>query len=253
MSLPPSPPEHDDALRIAMIHLGARLHYMAPAALAQAGALHRLYTDFCVLPGEGRVLSRLPTRLLPRPIRRLLGRRVPPEIPPALVRRYGYSTFRDYYYLRRYPHEVKNAAMWQERRMGGYYLSDRLLSRGFDGANALYVHPCVSTCAIEEAHRRGLPVILEAISHPQCQYVQAGEYERYGQEPPLDADTRDRNLSLFRHEVDLSSLVLAASEYSKSGLIDLGVPESKIRLVPYALRTDYFSKPPSPVRGRVLF
>ncbi|MCA9239567.1 MAG: glycosyltransferase family 4 protein, partial [Planctomycetales bacterium] len=49
------------------------------------------------------------------------------------------------------------------------------------------------------------------------------------------------------------SLVLAASEYSKSGLIDLGVPESKIRLVPYALRTDYFSKPPSPVRGRVLF
>jgi len=164
------------------------------------------------------------------------------------------SGFWDRYYLSRYPAIANSAKACFEKHIGGNYLSDRLLERDFDGANALYVHPCVSTRAIEEAHRRGFPVVYESIGHPRDQFITAAEYERYGQHaPPIDPEVMDINLKWFLREAGLSTLVLAASNYSKAGLIDEGVPEEKICVVPYGLPLNFFSRPPTPVKGRVLF
>lgn len=242
-------------LRFAVIHYGARLHYMAPAAMAQTGHLHRLYTDFCILPAEGRWLSKLPVQILPPPLRRALGRRIPDEIPRSAIRRFAASTFRDHYYFRRHPEVARSAEASYEKHTAGHALSDRLLERDFDGANALYVHPCDATRAIEEAHRRGLPVLYEAIGHPRDEFISAAEYERHGIDPSPFYNRREMEvkLSWFLKEAGLSTLVLAASNYSKVGLLEAGVPEEKICVVPYGLPLNFFDQPPSPVKGRVLF
>jgi glycosyltransferase involved in cell wall biosynthesis len=226
---------------------------MAPAAIASAGYLHRLYTDFCVLPSERRLLAKMPLSLFPISMRRLLGRRIPDEIPPHTFKRFALSTFRDYSFLKHHPAEAKNTKAWYDRHLGGHYLSDRLIENDFDGANALYVHPCVSTRAIKEAHRRGMPIIYESISHPKDQFIEAQEYERFGRPYPLKRDLMEMNLKWFLDEIRHSSVVLAASNYSKSGLLDVGVQADKVCVVPYGLPLKFYEQEPRPVKGRILF
>src|SRR4051794_12011081 len=75
------------ALRFAVLQLGARNHYAAPAALARAGLLRRLYTDLCADVAPARQLRALwPPALRPRPVQRMFGRRLPAGLPPGLVR-----------------------------------------------------------------------------------------------------------------------------------------------------------------------
>lgn len=243
------------SLRFAVIHYGARMHYMAPAAIARAGCLHRLYTDFCVLPEEDKWLSKLPLRVLPPPLRRAFGRRIPEDIPKSAIRRFQISTFRDQYYARLHPEVASSAEACYEKHTAGHALSDRLLERDFDGANALYVHPRDATRAIEEARRRGFPVLYESTGHLQDEFISAAEYERHGVNSSrlYNREEIDTNQKWILKELQLSTLVLAASNYSKAGLLEAGVPEEKICVVPYGLPLNFFDQPPAPVKGRILF
>ena len=71
-----------DPLRFIVLQPGARMHYAVPALLARAGMLERFYTDICADVGWLRHLGPLwPERMRPRPVARLLGRRLPREGP----------------------------------------------------------------------------------------------------------------------------------------------------------------------------
>jgi glycosyltransferase involved in cell wall biosynthesis len=240
-------------LRFAVIHVGARLHYGAPAALQQAGLLQRLYTDAHADCLGARLLG--PLALVPgaKGIRRLLSRYIPASIPREKVHSWMWPSLQIEWFNRQNPTLRKRARAHHEQCVGGHWLARQAIADNFGGANALYVHPCVGTDAIREAKRRGMYVVLEAISHPFNKLVEKAEYERFGLSgPEPEAELRD-NIAFFKEEALLADLILAASPYVREGLLELGLSPARIAVVPYGLDSAFFEAPAKPAPGRVLY
>lgn len=237
----------------AVIHLGPRLHYSVPEVLEQAGMLQVLYTDAHAGSSGAAALRLFGGLPGGRGIRRLLARRIPTSIPRDKVRSWILPTLQIEWFNRRYRALRKSVRSHSQRRIGGHWLAQRAIADNFGGASALYVHPCVSTEAVREAKRRGIFVVLEAISHPFNKFVEKAEYERFGQRgPEPESELRD-NLAFFKEEALLADLVLAASPYVREGLIELGLDAQRIAVVPYGLDAGFFNETPAPQPGRALF
>jgi glycosyltransferase involved in cell wall biosynthesis len=151
------------------------------------------------------------------------------------------------------PKARKVARFWQKHQIGGHWLASRAIRDNFGGANALYVHPCTSTDAVREAKRRGLFVVIEAVSHPFNKVVEAEEYKRFGLPAPEPECEVLENIEYFKEEALLADLVLAASPYVQRGLIELGIDARRISIVPYGIDSSFFHSSPSPQSGRILF
>jgi hypothetical protein len=155
-------------LRFIVLQPGARMHYAVPALLARAGMLARLYTDVCADVGALRHLQSLwPDRLRPRPIARLLGRRLPPEVAPSLVRQVPIRALAD--------RLLQGLAV--ARHLDGWLDPTRSMMNlvrkdGFAGANALYTLLINSDLElVEEARSRGIMVVHEAITPPHIGWI----------------------------------------------------------------------------------
>jgi glycosyltransferase involved in cell wall biosynthesis len=96
-------------------------------------------------------------------------------------------------------------------------------------------------------------IVYEAISHPFNMRTQKAEYERLGLPLTEGMDCIEENIAFFKEEALLADLVLAASEYVKRGLVDLGLAPERIAVVPYGLGAGFYSEPPAPQPGRVLY
>lgn len=241
--------------RIALIQQGPRLHYAAPAALAQHGLLQRFYTDIHADALPARWAASLLGRHAPGPVRRLLARRLPAAIPTSKVRTSAWASVELEWLSRRYPQQRKSADFVYDKGWGGHRLARLAIRDGFGGANALYAHPCVCTDAVFEAKRRGLFVILEAISYPFLRDVERAELTRLGRPIPWEdqVENNQRNITAFRREAEIADLVLAASDYVREGLLELGLESGKVRVVPYGYDPPTSDAPIEPIPGRVLF
>ncbi len=242
-----------DKLEFAVIHVGPRLHYAVPEVLAQAGLLKVLYTDAHAGTPSVRLASIIPAGLRPRPLRRLLARQLPAPIPPERVRSWLFPTLQHEHFNRRHPDRRKLASFAAAQGVGGHWLGRKAIRDNFGGANALYVHPCCCTEAVREAKRRGLFIVYEAISHPFNMRTQRDEYDRLRLEHTEGMDCIDENIRFFAEEAALADMVLAASEYVKRGLVELGLAPERIAVIPYGLDAGFYSEPPKPQPGRVLF
>jgi len=240
-------------LRFAVIHLGARLHYAVPAVLERAGLLQTLYTDANAESLGARCLRPFTALRGGQGIRRWLSRQIPASIPRGKVRSWIYPSLQQEWFSRAHRTRRKQAQFYFEKSIGGNWLARRAIAENFGGANALYVHPCSSTEAVREARRRGMFVVLEAISHPFNMQVQKEEYDRLQLTPTEGMDCIQENIRFFAEEASEADMILAASEYVKRGLLDLGIARERIAVVPYGLDTDFISEDPEPVPGRILF
>lgn len=241
------------SLRFAAIHLGPRLHYAVPAVLEEAGMLQALYTDAHAGLPLLRLLQMLPGNLQPRPMRRLLSRRIPAAIAASKIRSWLWPSIQIEWLVRSQPIRRKQARYWHEHRIGGHWLAGRAIGDDFGGANALYVHPCMCTDAVQEAKRRGMFIVVEAISHPFNKLVEMEEYERFGRNSPEpESELRD-NIDFFTEEVKAADLVLAASPYVAGGLAEIGFDRDRVAVVPYGLDSSFAAERPSLQVGRVLY
>lgn len=240
-------------LEFATIHVGARLHYAVPEVLAEAGLLKVLYTDAHAGSPSLKLASLLPPALRPRALRRLLARKIPATIPPSRVKSWAYPTLHQEWFNRAHPQQRKLASYVAEQQIGGHWLGRKAIEDNFGGANALYVHPCACIEAVREAKRRGLFIVYEAISHPFNMRTQKDEYERLGLPLTEGMDCIEENIHFFAEEAALADVVLAASEYVKRGLVELGIATARIAVVPYGLDASFLGEQPKPVPGRILF
>ena len=241
------------SLEFAVIHMGPRLHYAVPEVIAQAGLLKALYTDAHTGTPSVRLASLVPPALRPRSLRRLLARQLPAAIPPATVKSWLYPTLQQERFNRAHPDRRKLASFVAERNIGGHWLGRKAVADNFGGANALYVHPCACTEAIREAKRRGMFIVYEAISHPFNMRTQKAEYERLGLPSTEGMDCIEENIRFFAEEAALADVVLAASDYVKRGLVELGISPERIAVVPYGLDAGFISGQLNPVPGRLLY
>lgn len=240
-------------LEFAMVHVGARLHYAVPEVLAAAGMLKAMFTDAHAGSPLVRLTNLVPTALRSPALRRLQAREIPAAIPPANVRSWVYPTFQNERFNRKYPDSRKLASFAFERNIGGHWLGRKAIAENFGGANAFYALPCICTEAVREAKRRGLFIVYEAISHPFNMRTQKDEYERLGLPLTEGMDCIEENIRFFAEEAALADVVLAASEYVKRGLVEVGIAPERIAVVPYGLDANFIGEEPKPTPGRLLF
>ena len=111
--------------RYAILQAGARMHYAVPALLARANALAAFYTDLHASHRPLKLLGALwPANQQPKPLKRLLGRMLPPVLPRQLVRDQPVATL-----------------TWARRgERSDALVLERACRERFGGANAVYTN-----------------------------------------------------------------------------------------------------------------
>jgi glycosyltransferase involved in cell wall biosynthesis len=225
--------------RFAVLQSGARMHYAVPALLASAGMLDALYTDIHAGCWPARLLdAACPAAWRPRALRRLLGRRLPEAIPAGRV----YSVpLRAIFEVLRRSHADPGIAR-------------RVLARDFGAADALYALMPGDLPAMRAARDRGMFVVFEQVIGPTFPQYLREERERFpGFEAWPDGAQSRAYVETHRELWTCSDLVLAPSAFVAEGIVELGGPAEKIRLVPYGISESLTGLEPAPVAGRVLF
>ena len=236
--------------QISVIQPGARLHYAVPEIFARAGLLKRLYTD---LHAEHRWLRALdlaiPSRLKPKQMRRLFGRRLPRGLPASLVDDLALET------LLRLVADRFGIEAW-----GSGGLATRMLSRL--EASALGEDDAVYTVLVNEdlsamraLKQRGARIIHECMIGPDVGLWVREERQTFkGIEEEDGLDSIEAGRALDKEKYVLADLILAPSEFARASVAALVDDPRKIRTVPYGLQTgNYASDVAEPVLGQVLF
>ena len=242
------PPSTD--LKFAVLQIGARLHYAVPAVLERARMLRAFYTDAVGDLGVMNVMRRLiPPAVRTKPVRRLLGRELPKEVPhDVVVAAPGRS--------------LAHAAVSRLLGTGALsrltspeaWLRKTIVDEDFRGANALYALDNSDRDVMAAARQRRMFVCYEQIICADSGRIMREERQRFPNFEPQDSEELvEDGIRADREVFELSDVVLAASEFTRLSLIDVGCPAHKIAVVPYGVDQRWFDLPARPVPGRVLF
>lgn len=222
--------------------------------MAEAGLLQALVTDANAGYEPAGLAARALELLAPGALARLRGRRIPDGIAPTAVHSYLVPSMQLAIVDKFGPHLGKSARRLHRLGIGGNQLARHAIAANYFDADTLYVHPCVATEAVHEARKRGMRVVIEAISHPFNKRIELAEFERYGVKSDQSAALVEDNIAFFFEEAKLADCVLAASPYVRSGLLELGLPANRVAIVRYGLDTNSFADvKPAPTPGRVLY
>ena len=243
-------PQPASELKFAVLYLGARMHYAVPAILQRANMLRAFYTDAVGDVGMLNLVSRvIPTTARSKPVRRLLGRLLPENVPKDAVvsapgRSLAHAAFS----------RVPGARTLASATSPAPWLHRTILSEDFRGANALYCVDNGDLDVIREARRRGMLIVYEQICCPEIGRILRTERELFpGLEPQPSAASVEAGIERDREAWRLSDVVLAPSAFVRDSMIRLGHDPQRIALVPYGLSEDWFETPAAPRPGRVLF
>jgi glycosyltransferase involved in cell wall biosynthesis len=245
LAMAPPPPSK----RFAVLQLGARMHYAVPALLKRAGMLQHFYTDAVGNVGLTDVLRRLtPEWARPAPARRLLGRRLPPELSRDDV-----TTAQSLAIFDGLQSHGKTPAA--RRPLAPDWLRWHMQANAFHGANALYCLDPGDVDMMKNARDRGMFIVYEQIIAPHVGRILREERLRHpGFEKQDSAREVEAGIRLDKQIWDLADIVLAPSDFVRDAMIELGADPHRVRLVPYGLSENWFTRPPrQPQAGRVLF
>jgi hypothetical protein len=248
-----SPPGRTDArppLRFVVLQPGARMGYAVPALLARAGMLERLYTDVCADVGLLRRLGPMwPERMRPKPVARLLGRRLPPEVPSSRVRQAPFASF-THLALRRLPLGRGGGNGWTEP---GRRIIEAVQSDGFAGANALYTVLINSDLDLVRAARaRDIRTVHEVMIGPDVgRWVHEEQALFPGIEESVPPERVRAGNERDAQKYALSDLILVPSEFVRRAVVELGADPERIATVPYGLHEGWLDGQSEPVPGRV--
>lgn len=224
--------------QILVAQLGARMHYAVPVLLHRAGMLAHFYTDAYVGPGSSwhllaQIAGLMPVNLQPSRLRRLLARRAN-GLPAHKVTAFNLLGLA-------YTQALKKAASYKERLRVyleyGRRFEEQVVRRGFGWAKAVYAFQGAAWRILEAAKRQGLAGILEKFIAPvkiQSLILKEEQTLWPGWEEPLPPEEAlARAYEVEQQEWEAADLILCPSEFVRQGMVRQGVPEGKLRLVPY--------------------
>jgi glycosyltransferase involved in cell wall biosynthesis len=216
------------------------MHYAVPALLARAGALAAFYTDLhsCHRPLQ-LLKATWPEASQPKPLKTLLSRQLPPDVPRQLVRDQPLASL-----------------SWARGARGDALVLERACRERFGGATALYTNFINNDLdAVRQAKEQGLHVVHELIIGADVGRIMLEERRRYpGIEAEGDpAEVVEAGIARDLQKWTLSDQVLVPSEYCRDSSIALGCDPAKIDLVPYGIPEHWFELVHDPKPGRILF
>lgn len=224
-----------------VLQAGARMHYAVPALMACKEVLTAFYTDLHASHRPLQWLKALvPADQQPKPLKRLLGRSLPPDLPRQLVRDQPLASL-----------------TWARRgSRSDALVLERACRERFGGANALYTNFINNDLdAVRQAKDQGLHVVHELIIGADVGRILLEERKRYpGIEPDGESeDVVEAGIARDRQKWALCDQVLVPSEYCRQSSISLGCDPAKLNLVPYGIPEHWFDLRPDPQPGRLLF
>jgi glycosyltransferase involved in cell wall biosynthesis len=220
--------------------LGARMHYAVPRLLHEAGLLEFFYTDSYVgnKPWLERALKSIPSSLRPNDLRRWLGRK-DEAIPPGKVISFEQLGLWYAYARRRARGRVGVERVFEKVAVR---FSEHIKTAGLHGSNVLWGFDGASLQLFQEAKARGIRCILEQtiLPHRLTHRFLQEEEERWPgwylhREDPSSKAISALKVAREEREWELADAIVAGSEFVRSGLVELGVSEEKINVVPYGV------------------
>jgi glycosyltransferase involved in cell wall biosynthesis len=222
-------------MSIAVVQLGARMHYAVPRILHAAGRLERLYTDLCATQGWPRLLAHVPRRLQPGPLARLAGR-LPGEVPAAKIS--SFPGFAVRYAMRLRAARSASSAMATYLWAGARF-DQLVLAAGLGEARAVYGFNTASEIVFEEAARRGVRRILEQTIAPRGVEVAllegATDVDREWRAPICRDPHLDAYVAREAREWALADTILCPSAFVRDALVGCGAEPRKCAVVPYGV------------------
>jgi glycosyltransferase involved in cell wall biosynthesis len=242
---------------VLVVHPEARHNYALPAAFAEAGMLEAFYTDACAGRGLGKLAERIALLPLPGSLRRLSERLTHRQVPAGVLARTRTADFamlaqRITVALARSEETRFRAQFAAEERYG------RAMRRwGLGGATHLFNIMGGGRDLNRIARGEGLPVLSDviiALSTPAIVEREYRDFPGWGRRPP------DREAAMgpgFRPEAcfwETTDIFVCPSAFVADDLVaNWSVPREATRIVPYAVRENWFDVDSRPMPGRVLF
>lgn len=224
---------------VIVSQLGARMHYAVPRILATHSRLAHFYTDICATKGWPALVNRLPKRLLPTAVRRLVGR-VPAGVPAGLTTVFPFFGVRSA--VRRLAVEDVAAetshAIWAGRRFSQLVARD-----GFHGASGLYAFAGDALEQMRAAKQLGMWTAVEQMIAPR-DTVEALVNQEIHDHPdwagaapanPFVAGFAERE----RAEWQLADMIVCPSQFVRDHVAAQGGPVERCVVVPYGVDTSF--------------
>lgn len=232
--------------QIIVAQIGAMRHYAVPTLLHQAGMLGHFYTDAYVGPGSSlglmaRMGAFLPKKWQSQGLKRLLGRREN-SLPQDKITAFNYFGFSYSWALR----QARDAAAREQVNLQySQRFCELILKKQLPGADFVYAYRSAALPLFHAAHQRGMTAILEqAIAPASLMYpLLSEELRRWeGWEPERsDSGVSQLWIELEQQEWAAADAIISPSDFVAQGLASLGVPLSKIHLLPYAVELVRFA------------
>lgn len=231
-------------MKAVAVHRGSRDGYQVARALQEAGLLEALVTDL-YWPAD-RTWARGIQTLLPRKVMSALSCRYSEGLPSRSVEQCSLSGMAAYLAYERHslPFDgARKAVRWCDRTLGrragkiakekdaailsySYYAHSAFANDGGDRRRILFqLHPHpASVRSILQQERR---------LHPDC----ASSLDKEWELALPDAEYRQ-----LTEEAGMAHHTIAASNFTKSTLVEAGVPAERIAVVPYGIDSDRYSR-----------
>jgi len=218
---------------VLVAQLGARRHYAVARALHRSGLLDRLVTDMCGEQPIWRYLDRIvPKAMLPRPLERLLARRVA-GVPPARIATLPSFAFSPAHRRRR-GEELTD--YWARRNRA--FCRD-VVRRGFHQTGAVYAFNGAALEIFEAAKARGLATLLDQTSAPWRwnKGILLDEALRWPdwEDRPSEVDVSGALAEREEREWELADAVICGSAFAATAVAETGGGRH-CTVVPYAHR-----------------
>ena len=253
-------PNSGEPPRVSVAMVGARMHYAVPRLLHEAGLLERFFTDSYIgnKPWLESILRTVPQGVAPRGLLRWLGRK-DAKLPANVVSSFDALGLWYVWARKRTKTRTGMEAVYREvaRRF-----SRAILQTGLGDATIVWGFNNASLELFQAARGQGRQCILEQTILPaKLEFkLMREELGRWpGWQRGLDVLGSDE-LAIDRAEQEwaLAHRIVAGSDFVREGLESCGVPQTKIRVVPYGIDLNRFwpaakLKSDRSARLRVLF
>ncbi len=232
---------HQTIGKVLVAQLGARRHYLVPAALHANGLLERFVTDLYLdEASSGRVARALAAVTGSRAMKRLSGRS-DSTLPPHLVQ--SFPLFGLEYRLRTKFGGFRQADPLAAWLWAGSRFASKVARGGLGGADAVYAYSSAALEIFESAKKQGKLCILDHATAPRrAEHAvtarQADRYPGWGRTHECDPALLERYSLRQQHEAELADVILCGSTFVKRTVeTESGIPSKKIAVVPLGLRT----------------
>lgn len=243
--------------RVLVVHDGARHNYALPYAFASHGMLEAFYTDLCFGRGVGRISAMAASLPLPRSLTNVLDKLNSRKPPQEVIRRTRTADLTSIMHEMRVRQGLSQFEK-QSARIESFHQRGALYSKwGLGDATHLFNVLGDGGELVLDAKSRGIPVLSDIIIALSTNDIVRDEMTKFP-DWVSECDTmvapNIRGFDPTQHVLETTDTFVCPSSFVARDLTqNWGVPSDRIRVVPYALKSNWFDIENTPEQGRVLF